>query len=266
MSDPTAFFSSAGSSDPVSSESSFTAPCREEVPSRTGGARLRLLGSAAPARDAFCFYDPPYDRVVDDVLIRQFGKYLAPLQCLRYGVEGRPSAAGTPRADVLIEVGNRRIGFAYASDPASDLDADLDADAAAVCDALLVGDGVADVVYRLREADLVHRLPDVLWVVARWEAGLLSDRGRINLDRLASPEARQAHVSARAVEVRLRYAGPAHACSLVLNTGTEPADTLVVRRFDRRRPGPWSALYTGARRPVDPPMLDASTPRFARSA
>jgi hypothetical protein len=135
-----------------------------------------------------------------------------------------------------------------------------------VCDALLVGDGTADVVYRIREADLVHRLPDVLLVVARWEPELLSDRGRVNLDRLASPEAREACVSAQAVEVRLSYAGADHACSLVLNTGTEPSDTLVVRRFDRCRPGPWSDLYAGARRPVDPPMLDAATPRLARSA
>ena len=52
-------------------------------------------------------------------------------------------------------------------------------------DALVIGSGALDVLYRFRAADLLYRPHDALHVAAMWDPSLFSERGRINLHTLA---------------------------------------------------------------------------------
>ena len=55
-------------------------------------------------------------------------------------------------------------------------------------DARLVASGLASAVYRVRGSDALYRMDDALYAVAQAEPSLFSERGRINLQTLASPE------------------------------------------------------------------------------
>jgi hypothetical protein len=57
-------------------------------------------------------------------------------------------------------------------------------------DTLLMDAGLVDILYRIDEADVQHRLFDSLCLIARWNPGLFSDRGLAKIEAQASPAAR----------------------------------------------------------------------------
>lgn len=121
----------------------------------------------------------PVDGSVDDDWARELAKHLAP--------GAQPMAAVTVQTmfgpyhlDVLVGLGPLRVGFSReggASRPAFD---------GLWRDAALIGSGGASVIYRLRSVDILHHLEDCLYVVCRSDPRLFSQRGRTNIDRLAS--------------------------------------------------------------------------------
>lgn len=122
--------------------------------------------------DPSLFYDPPYERPLDDEFAWHLVKYLSPVTRLEY----RPADVGV---DFLVEVDGRRAGFqitGYAHAPLEHLDQ---------LDKQLVAGGQLDVLYRFRAADVAHHIHDCLGAVLIRDPWLFSDRGAINLRSLS---------------------------------------------------------------------------------
>ena len=53
-------------------------------------------------------------------------------------------------------------------------------------DAMILGAKAVDVIYRLRGSDLTYHIEDCLYLISKWEPEIFSQRGKINLEILAS--------------------------------------------------------------------------------
>ncbi len=209
-----------------------------------------LLKSSAPEvhpqfLEPSLFYDPPYERPLEDEFAWQLVKYLQPITGLRYQVKVATPCANV-WVDFVVECGTRRVGFEVGSleDATDD-----DSTETAYRDALVLGSGALDVRYRIRGADLLYRPHDALHVVAAWEPGLFTERGRINLHTLASPEARGCRVRLHETVCRIVYEAPTAAGEVDGEAFDWPADVpadLVVRRLSRAQPGAWMRDYDAA--------------------
>lgn len=145
------------------------------------------FADAAMFREPTLFYAPPYDRPVEDELAWHLVKYLDP-ECGLLAQHRVVTPAGPSWVDAVVEtVGAgglvRRIGIEVTSE------AEARDETLAMRDALLVGTGALDALYRVSEAAVLHRLHDVLAVVAAAEPALFTERAHIVFDRLALPDA-----------------------------------------------------------------------------
>lgn len=218
-------------------------------------APLRLLpevSDAAPRTppvldEPSLFYDPPYADPLHDAFAWHLVKYLARGSGLRHQVEGPRVGTLALGFDFVVERGGRRIGFMCSASPDG-------AEHDRRCDALRIGCGAVDVLYRLRTDDIEHHLNDVLLLVAKWDAALFSERGRINLHTLAHPAARAAQPHPTDTVVTVRYDA----------TDTAPTDALRLQRLSRAHPEGWLPAYERAARQAGrrPPAKH----RWARSA
>lgn len=231
-------------------------------------------------------YDPPYAREIDDLFVRNLVKYLAPVSSLRVRWRTgelrmhRVESSGNDTEDgvrtvscttVTVEVprsrqssgdDTRRIGFLYeevANETATTGDGTVPDDTATPVSKMAIDADapslaeepkrlVLDALYRLRPEDIIHRLADVLYLVAQWEPALFSERGRTNLERLASREAQAVTVRATDPDVTLTYVDDSAACCLSLQASSTAPDCVIVRR-----------------RPAHPPAAVPARP-YARSA
>lgn len=215
----------------------------------------RLLSGAAsqegahPPTEPSLFYSPPYERPLEDEFAWHLVKYLSPVSGLLY--QAPVETPGGPFwVDFVVEHGEtsgltRRIGFEI-----GDLEAAArDEDGERLRDALLVGTGVLDVLYRFRGADLLHRLHDALLLAARWDAELFTHRGRVNLQTLASPEAVAARPRCHDAVLRLSYEPgedtDEHDGDAFAWPAAAPAE-LLVRRLSRAHPAAWMHDYDRA--------------------
>lgn len=189
------------------------------------------------------FYDPPYERPVDDHLAWHLVKYLAPNCALQYR-----TVALTPddcfRVDFLIEqetpgYGTRRFGLLCGERE--------DEEAPCLRDALVVGAGAVDVLYRFREESLERHLQDVLFLVSRWDPALFEASGRVRLHEKASAQARAYRVWPGEMEARLTFEpAPVEVRPGALPERPAPPTELVVRRLSRHHPGAWQQEYKRA--------------------
>jgi len=187
------------------------------------------------------------------------------------GPESEEEAPSVLRVLIMVEVPislrdpqakTRRIGFVYEeevsdaetvsgngtvsgdgsiSDAAAASGDRTTSDADTVGFAVEVTEADLDVLYRLRPEDIIHRLADVLYLVAQWEPALFSERGRTNLERLASREARAATVRATDQNVTLTYVDDSAACCLSLQASSTAPDCVIVSRRPARPPASVSA-------------------------
>ena len=145
-------------------------PQTQEASSNTENAGL--FASVHGAREVSLFYDPPYENELDDRLARHLVAYLSPAASLEY-----KATAWTPymscRFDFLIDLGTRRIAIDYTDTP-DDLAGALVEDN----DALALGSGAVDMIFRVRGRDLEERMYDCLHVIAQWEPHLFTPYGR----------------------------------------------------------------------------------------
>jgi hypothetical protein len=235
-----------------------------------GGAQQAHVGNAAPASTLFggparhplvepsLFYDPPYATPLDEAFAWHLVKYLAPASGLQAQVEGPVAGAGAgalpARLDFLVERGpHRRVGLVWrtSDDPARDR----------LHDALVMGSGLVDVLYRLRPEDVAHRLHDALLVAARFDPSLFSERGRINLGTLAMPEARACRPASGTSVVHVHYDDDATAPGAtvdLLGSGEAPPPDLEVRRLDVVHDAAWRPAFDRVRATYGP-----SSPRRA---
>ena len=211
-----------------------------------------LLKTSAPEThpqllEPSLFYDPPYERPLEDEFAWQLVKYLKPISGLRYQVKVETPCANA-WIDFVVESGARRIGFELGGlRPA----AREDLEDATYRDALVLGSGTLDVLYRFRGLDLLYRPHDALHVVCAWEPGLFTERGRTNLHTLASPEARACRVRPHETTCRIVYEAPMVEGQIEDETFAWPEDVpadLVVHRLSRANPGAWMRNYDAALR------------------
>jgi hypothetical protein len=128
------------------------------------------------------YCDPPYESPIEDAFAWHLIKHLDPAVQLTKQVTA-PTICGSFRLDFLAQTGTRRIGFEC--DGAEYHDELRDE-----CrDAMIVWSGHADVIYRLRGADLHHRMNEVLGTLPDHEPALFRDRGRRNVAPRSGPPA-----------------------------------------------------------------------------
>ena len=190
--------------------------------------------------EASLFYDPPYERPLEDEFAWHLVKYLNPITGLRYQVPVETPCANV-WVDFVVEHGSRRIGFELG--PLDEAAAEDDQER--LRDALVLGAGALDVLYRFRAADLLYRPHDALHLAARWDRTLFSERGRINLQTLASPEARACHPRPHETVARVAYEAPPMEDGDLAYPEDVPGE-LVVRRLSRAHPGAWMQAYDEA--------------------
>jgi hypothetical protein len=120
-----------------------------------------------------------------------------------------------------------------------------------------MGGAAVDVLYRLRAEDIAYRLHDALLLVGRWDTALFSERGRINLNTLAAPEARAIHPTPTDTEVTVTYDKVAQ----------EPAvDPLRVQRLSQSHPEGWLSAYRRACHRASGRTPARTASQWARSA
>ena len=221
-------------------------------------------------------YEPPYPGAVQDELAWHLVKHLRDDVRLASEVEVEvPASADWPRSgtgpafftlDLVAEVptgdGVRRVAFEAAGGRGL-----RDHDRRLRRDATLLAHGVVDTVYRLRGSDLLGHMDDVLYLASQWDADVFSERGRVNLTTLASPEARTVRVRPEQPSALVPYAldGDADSAeSHLWHVANGQAPHVLVRRLDRRVESVWAPYADFPLRRVEaaaaarPPLRKAS--------
>jgi len=192
------------------------------------------------------FYDPPYDNPVHDAFAWHLVKYLQRGSGLRYHV-APPLVKGLDLAvDFVVEHEGRRVGFMCGASPEGIVHDRR-------CDALRIGRAVVDVLYRLRADDIEQHLHDALLLASKWDADLFSERGRINLNTLATPEARAARPRRNEAVLTVRYSAESGGTS-----------ALHVQRLSQSHPDGWMPAYEQACK--DEGLSPSAARPWARSA
>jgi hypothetical protein len=197
------------------------------------------VASTIQHREPSLFYAPPYERPVEDELAWHLVKYLDPEVGLLYQ-HRVATPAGPVWVDFVVETvleGGlvRRVGFDL-TEPSDDLGL------AEMRDALLVGTGALDAHYRLPAEAARTRLLDALAVLAQCEPNLFSERGRVNLERLASDEARVVSLAPQAATIEV----PAPAVDVDDPWAAAPEEAFNLTRRASRYPVTWLDAYTKA--------------------
>lgn len=194
----------------------------------------------APFREAALFYDPPYESLLADRLARQLVRYLKPSCGLQH-----ETVALTPRncfrLDFLIEAGEdvrgiERAGLLLGERPEAEGAPDL-------YDALIVGSGAVDVLYRIDPEGLEAHLVDGLFVMSEHDPALFERPERLHARASQGP----CTGALQGAEMRLSYPAPpvdVQPGALPGRPATPP--DLVVRRLSAAEPSVWAEDYRRA--------------------
>jgi hypothetical protein len=130
-------------------------------------------------------YSPPYDSPIEDAFARHFSEYASESINLATQVHVT-TICGLFILDFLITTSNgHRIGIECDGKEFHNESRDE------WRDGMILGEAHVDTIYRLRGADINHRIEDVLLVLCNLEPGLFNSRARAKLRTLASDEALQ---------------------------------------------------------------------------
>ena len=221
------------------------------------------------------YIEPPYRGALQDEFAWHLVKHLPEAARLRSEVEVEVQTAGGPALytlDFVVELPTgpapgaplRRIGFELTeSRTARSGDGLREHDLRLRRDATLLAAGALDTVYRLRGSDLLGSMEDVLFLASVWDPELFSERGRINLRTLASPEARGLTTASggglrpEQPSVLVPYAvdGDAAPERALWHIANGHLPHVYLRRLDRRFPDVWRAYAAPLARPVTPVAL-----------
>ena len=128
------------------------------------------------------WYDPPYERPLEDEFAWHLVKYLDPVSNLEYQVEVE-TPTGSTWIDFMVTQGGKRYGFEISA--CGDEDEYVET---TYRDAMVISSGSVDVLYRLRCEDLLHYVHLTLSVVMQSDKSLFSPRGQRNIKTLAGPD------------------------------------------------------------------------------
>lgn len=196
-----------------------------------------------PLVEPSLFYAPPYEHPLEDEFAWHLVKYLNADSGLGYQVKVRTPVANL-WIDFIIEYNNRRVGIECTGLYEDETELNLR-------DALIVGSGAVDTLYRLRGIDVMYRLHDCLYLVSRWDTELFSRRGLINLNILATPRARDYAPRPDETFVKLEYNDTEEQDAIEGETFTWPeqpdeAKELHLRRLNTGFPSAWLRDYDRA--------------------
>lgn len=195
------------------------------------------------------FYEPPYEGALQDEFAWHVVKYLREDARLASEVDLEVETArghALFKVDFILEAGGRLVAVECGGERnLRDHQRRLRRDAA------LVASGAVGAVYRLRGSDLLDHMEDCLYLIATWEQAsggpdLFSERGRINLDTLATREAKNlrlrpeqaaAMVTYEIDPEKEEYFSERHLWHAA--NGTNPF--ILLRRFDARFAEAWEA-------------------------
>jgi hypothetical protein len=124
-------------------------------------------------------YEPPYDSPIEAIFAWNLGKYINPDLKLDKQIEVN-TPWGIFILDFVVECESERIAFECDGKDFHDVERDE------WRDAVILGEGHVDTIYRLRGTDLVHRAEDCLFIISHLEPQIFSNKGRANLETLAN--------------------------------------------------------------------------------
>lgn len=119
-------------------------------------------------------YEPPYDSPIEDSFAYQLDKYLPPSAVLDRQLEVTTQCA-TYRLDFICSSGGRIVGFECDGEGYHDEARDE------WRDALIMGTGRVNAIYRITGRNIFHHINRALYLVSQCERNLFSERGRTNL-------------------------------------------------------------------------------------
>lgn len=192
---------------PAMSRSTHATPAVRLASSDRGPTRPATLSEPT------LFYAPPYATRLADAFAWDLVKYLVPVS----GLQADVRLSATILLDFLIEAPGHRVGIQLGRG----------AEGTAI-----VPDGT-DVLVRIDGDDLLAHMTDALYLMAGALPGVFSARGRLNLERLASMEARAAvQEQPRPASATVTYPPPEEEWTLdgeVVTVEGGPASTVRVR-------------------------------------
>lgn len=134
-------------------------------------------------------YSPPYESELEELFASNLDKYLADGVKITKQVEVQ-TFCGVRRLDfVASNAGQRSVAFECDGTEFHDESRDE------WRDAIILDATGYEAIYRFPGPLLYHHMEDCLYLLAKWESHLFSDRGLKNLELLASPEAKARRVS-----------------------------------------------------------------------
>jgi hypothetical protein len=130
------------------------------------------------------FYSPPYDSPIEDLLAYNIVKYLDSSVSLleQYEVS---TICGNFRLDFVVQQNNLKYAIECDGRDYHKLQRDE------WRDAMILGSGALQYIYRLRGTDLYKHIDDCIYLISQNHPYLFSDRGLINLEVLASEESKE---------------------------------------------------------------------------
>lgn len=124
-------------------------------------------------------YEPPYDSPIEDTFAWNLSKYMDSNLKLDKQVDVS-TPWGNFILDFVVECKSERIAFECDGKDFHDVGRDE------WRDAMILGEGYIDTIYRLRGTDLVYHTEDCLFVISRLEPQIFSTQGRLDLEMLVS--------------------------------------------------------------------------------
>ncbi len=144
-------------------------------------------------------FDPPYDSPIEEAFAWAITKHLHPDVRFDKQVE-QVTLLGTFRVDFVAYYDQVAVGFECDGEEFHEPFRDE-------CrDAMILGDGLLDAIYRIRGKDIHHHVDDCLYLMSRWDPKLFSVRAHVNLKNLSTQDARKCWPPG-ADTVLLRYQG-----------------------------------------------------------
>ncbi|MEN9433163.1 MAG: hypothetical protein RLZZ422_752 [Pseudomonadota bacterium] len=144
-------------------------------------------------------YLPPYDSPIEDIFAWNMSKYISTDATMSAQVPVS-TIGGNFILDFVLEHPNlNKVVVECDGEEFHDIHKDE------WRDAMILGSGYAEAIYRIRGSDINYHMNDVLFIMSHIHPEIISNRGSINLNVLATKQAKSLDISDRQDEYVLNY-------------------------------------------------------------
>jgi hypothetical protein len=134
------------------------------------------------------WYEPPYDSPIEDIFAWHCCKHLRPSVNLEKQVE-LATQHGSFRADFILAGMGRRIEIECDGRDFHDAFRDE------FRDAIVLGEGHVDTIYRFRGCDITYYPDDCVWLISSLHPNFFTKRGHLHLERLRTLQIPEDHIA-----------------------------------------------------------------------